>query len=52
MTPTRFPRTARVRAGSDFDRIFQHGRRVALPVLDPAEPQGGFLAWLDRVLTD
>ena len=33
MTPTRFPRTARVRAGSDFDRIFQHGRRVALPVL-------------------
>ena len=33
MTTTRFPRTARVRAGSDFDRIFKHGRRVALPVL-------------------
>jgi ribonuclease P protein component len=33
MTSTRFPRTARVRARSDFDRIFQHGRRVALPVL-------------------
>lgn len=29
----RFPRTARVRARSDFDRIFKHGRRVALPVL-------------------
>ncbi len=34
MMPTnRFPRTARVRARSDFDRIFKHGRRVALPVL-------------------
>lgn len=33
MTTTRFPRSARVRAGSDFDRIFKHGRRVALPVL-------------------
>lgn len=29
----RFPRTARVRARSEFDRIFKHGRRVALPVL-------------------
>ena len=41
----RFPRTARVRARSDFDRIFKHGRRVALPVLalhwlaaEPAAP--------------
>ncbi|MGO4777972.1 hypothetical protein AB4084_21105, partial [Lysobacter sp. 2RAB21] len=33
MNSTRFPRTARVRARSDFDRIFKHGRRVALPVL-------------------
>ncbi|MBN7138153.1 ribonuclease P protein component [Lysobacter enzymogenes] len=33
MTSSRFPRTARVRARSDFDRIFKHGRRVALPVL-------------------
>ena len=33
MTSTRFPRTARVRARSDFDRIFKHGRRVALPVM-------------------
>ncbi len=33
MTSARFPRSARVRARSDFDRIFQHGRRVALPVL-------------------
>ena len=33
MPTNRFPRTARVRAGSDFDRIFKHGRRVALPVL-------------------
>ncbi len=33
MNPTRFPRTARVRARSDFDRIFKHGRRSALPVL-------------------
>ena len=24
----------------------------ALPALDPAEPRGGFLAWLDRVLAD
>lgn len=43
MTSTRFPRTARVRARRDFDRIFQHGRRVALPVMavhwqQPAEP--------------
>ena len=29
----RYPPTARVRAKSDFDRIFQHGRRKALPVL-------------------
>ena len=33
MNSSRFPRTARVRARSDFDRIFKHGRRVALPVL-------------------
>ncbi|MDQ3289438.1 MAG: ribonuclease P protein component [Pseudomonadota bacterium] len=33
MPSTRFPRTARVRARRDFDRIFQHGRRVALPVM-------------------
>ena len=33
MALNRYPRTARVRAGSDFDRIFKHGRRVALPVL-------------------
>ena len=33
MPTNRFPRTARVRARSDFDRIFKHGRRVALPVL-------------------
>ncbi|MBB1061974.1 ribonuclease P protein component [Marilutibacter spongiae] len=33
MTDYRFPRTARVRARNDFDRIFKHGRRVALPVL-------------------
>jgi ribonuclease P protein component len=33
MISTRFPRTARVRVRSDFDRIFKHGRRVALPVL-------------------
>lgn len=33
MISARFPRSARVRARSDFDRIFQHGRRVALPVL-------------------
>lgn len=33
MNSTRFPRTARVRARSDFDRIFKQGRRVALPVL-------------------
>ena len=30
---TRFPRAARVRARADFDRIFQHGRRIATPVL-------------------
>lgn len=33
MPTNRFPRTARVRARSDFDRIFKHGRRVALPAL-------------------
>lgn len=33
MMSARFPRSARVRAKTDFDRIFQHGRRVALPVL-------------------
>lgn len=47
MSSNRFPRTARVRARSDFDRIFKHGRRVALPVLalhwqaDDAEPRMG-----------
>ncbi|MBB1088655.1 ribonuclease P protein component [Lysobacter sp. SG-8] len=30
---SRFPPSARVRAKRDFDRIFKHGRRVALPVL-------------------
>lgn len=44
MPSTRFPRSARVRARRDFDRIFQHGRRVALPVMavhwqPPAEPE-------------
>lgn len=29
----KYPPAARVRSGSDFDRIFQHGRRKALPVL-------------------
>jgi ribonuclease P protein component len=43
MALNRYPRTARVRARSDFDRIFKHGRRVALPVLalhwqSPATP--------------
>ena len=33
MSTLRFPRTARVRARGDFDRIFKHGRRVALPAL-------------------
>ena len=33
MPSLRFPRTARVRAPSDYDRIFKQGRRVALPVL-------------------
>lgn len=35
MTPMtyRFPRTARVRARADFDRIFEHGRRQATPRL-------------------
>ncbi|MFP7723320.1 ribonuclease P protein component [Lysobacter sp. A3-1-A15] len=33
MIPPRLPRTARVRARAEFDRIFKHGRRVALPVL-------------------
>lgn len=33
MSTHRFPRTARVRARGDFDRIFKQGRRVALPVL-------------------
>lgn len=33
MSSLRFPRTARVRARADFDRIFKQGRRVALPVL-------------------
>ena len=28
-----FPRAARVRAKADFDRIFQHGKRNASPVL-------------------
>ncbi|MFC5570838.1 ribonuclease P protein component [Lysobacter yangpyeongensis] len=30
---SRFPRSARVRARSDFDRIFEHGRRQATPRL-------------------
>ena len=30
---SRFPRTARVRARADFDRIFEHGRRQATPRL-------------------
>jgi len=30
---TRYPRSARVRARSDFDRIFEHGRRQATPRL-------------------
>jgi ribonuclease P protein component len=29
----RFPRSARVRARADFDRIFEHGRRQATPHL-------------------
>lgn len=29
----RFPRSARVRAAADFERIFKHGRRVAEPLL-------------------
>ncbi len=29
----KYPPTARVRAKTDFDRIFQHGQRKALPVL-------------------
>ena len=33
MSTLRFPRTARVRARGDFDRIFKQGRRVALPAL-------------------
>lgn len=33
MTTRRFPRTARVRARADFDRIFKQGRRVASPLL-------------------
>ncbi|TWT22695.1 ribonuclease P protein component [Luteimonas marina] len=33
MNDARFPRLARVRARADFDRIFQNGRRVALPML-------------------
>lgn len=48
MTLQRFPRSARVRTRADFDRVFQDGRRAALPVLalhwraDPAgEPRLG-----------
>ncbi|TYT26501.1 ribonuclease P protein component [Luteimonas viscosa] len=33
MIDARFPRSARVRARADFDRIFRDGRRVALPAL-------------------
>ena len=33
MTSHRFPRTARVRARCDFDRVFKAGRRVGLPSL-------------------
>ncbi len=33
MMSFRFPRHARVRARSDFDRIFKQGRRVALPLM-------------------
>ena len=44
MIPPRLPRTARVRARPEFDRIFKHGRRVALPVLalhvcPPVQPE-------------
>ena len=33
MTSHRFPRTARVRAKCDFDRVFKDGRRAGLPIL-------------------
>ncbi len=33
MTSLRFPRSARVRARGDFDRVFKAGRRAGLPVL-------------------
>jgi ribonuclease P protein component len=57
MPANRFPRTARVRAKSDFDRIFKHGRRVALPVLalhwqaTPAAP-GEVVAAADAASAD
>lgn len=41
MISLRFPRTARVRARADFDRIFKQGRRVALPVLALHFTSGG-----------
>lgn len=33
LPPHRFPRTARVRARCDFDRVFKAGRRAGLPIL-------------------
>lgn len=33
VTSHRFPRTARVRARCDFDRVFKAGRRAGLPIL-------------------
>lgn len=33
MTSLRFPRSARVRARGDFDRVFRQGRRAGLPFL-------------------
>lgn len=33
MTSRRFPRSARVRARCDFDRVFKAGRRAGLPIL-------------------
>lgn len=48
MTPvsTRYPRTARVRARADFDRIFQQGRRQATPRLAVHWHAGGSAARL------
>ena len=33
MTAARFPKQARVRARAEFDRVFQHGRRTASPMM-------------------